>query len=54
MYTERLLRYFKETRGCGEEADRWLGEEVLARWRVAGEAIHQTDQRVAAVFNIAS
>ena len=21
METERLMRYFKETRGCGEEAD---------------------------------
>ena len=30
MKTARLMRYFKETRGRGEEADRWLGEGVLA------------------------
>ena len=42
------MGYFKETRGWGEEADRWLGEEVLAiaGWRMAGKAMHQ---RIAAV-----
>ena len=30
------MGYFKETRGWGEEADRWLGEEVLAGWRMTG------------------
>ena len=24
MRTEKLMRYFKDTRGWGEEADRWL------------------------------
>ena len=28
--TERLLKYFSDTRGWGEEAERWLGEEVVA------------------------
>ena len=32
--TERSMRYFKETRGWGEEADRWLGEGMLAGWRI--------------------
>ena len=30
MGTERLVGYFRDTRGWGDEADRWLGEEVLA------------------------
>ena len=46
MKTERLMRYFKETRGWGEEADRWLGEGVLAGWRMTSKAMHQ---RIAAV-----
>ena len=28
--TERLMCYFRDTRGWGDEADRWLDEEVLA------------------------
>ena len=31
--TERLMKYFRDTRGWGEEAERWLGEEVVAGWR---------------------
>ena len=38
---ERLVKYFRETRGWGEEADRWLGQEVVAGWRMAGKALHQ-------------
>ena len=44
--TERLMRYFRETRGWGVEAERWLGEEVVAGWKMASKALHQ---RVAAV-----
>ena len=44
--TERLMKYFRDTRGWGVEAERWLGEEVVAGWRMAGKALHQ---RVAAV-----
>ena len=40
------MGYFRDTRGWGEEAERWLGEEVVAGWRMAGKALHQ---RVAAV-----
>ena len=32
--TERLMGYFRDTRGWGDEADIWLGEE--ARCRQAG------------------
>ena len=39
--TERLMKYFRDTRGRGEEAERWLGEEVVAGWRMAGKALHQ-------------
>ena len=41
MRLERLMGYFKETRGCGEGAGRWFGEGVLAGWRVFGKAMHQ-------------
>ena len=41
MKTERLMRYFKETRGWGEEADRWFGEGTLAGWRMTSKAMHQ-------------
>ena len=40
------MGYFRDTRGWGDEADRWLGEEVLAR-----KAMYQ---RVAAVRMIVS
>ena len=46
MKTKRLMRYFKETRGWDEEHDRWLGDEVLAGWRMTSKARHQ---RIAAV-----
>ena len=46
MRVERLLLYFKETRGWGAEADSWLGEGALAGWKMTGAALHQ---RVAAV-----
>ena len=46
MRTERLLQYFTATRGWGSTANRWLGEEALAGWRMPGRAIYQ---RVAAV-----
>ena len=46
LRTERLMGYFKDTRGWGDEAERWLGEEVVAGWKMAGKALHQ---RVAAV-----
>ena len=44
--TERLMKYFLDTSGWGEEVERWLGEEAVAGWRMAGKALHQ---RVAAV-----
>ena len=46
MKTERLMRYFKETRGWGEEADRWLDEGMLTGWRMTSMAMHQ---RIAAI-----
>ena len=46
--TKRLMGYFRDTRGRGDEADRWLGEEVLAGWGMAGKAL-QLHQRVSAV-----
>ena len=39
MRTERLLAYFKDTRGWGGETDRWLGEEVPAGWRMTRKAM---------------
>ena len=33
--TERLMGHFRDTRGWGDEADRWLDEEVVAGWRMA-------------------
>ena len=44
--TERLMQFFRETRGWRGEAERWLGEEVVAGWRLASLAVQQ---RVAAV-----
>ena len=41
MKTERLMRYFKETRRWDEEADGWLDEGVLAGWRMTSKALHQ-------------
>ena len=35
MRTERLMGYFKSTRGWGEGTGGWLGEGVLAGWGVA-------------------
>ena len=52
MRTERLMDYFKVTRGWGVEADRWLGEEVLAGWRMAGKAMHQKVAAVRMVFSM--
>ena len=44
--TERLMKHFRDTREWGAEAERWLGEEVVAGWKMASNALHQ---RVAAV-----
>ena len=52
MRTERLMGYFKETKGWGGEADRWLGEEVLAGWRMAGKAMHQRISAVRMMFSV--
>ena len=30
LRSERLMGYFRDTRGWDVEADRWLGEEVVA------------------------
>ena len=38
--TKRLMGYFRETRGWGEEADRWLGAGVLASWRMTSKSVH--------------
>ena len=46
MKPEGLMRYFKETRGWGKEADRWLGEGVLAGSRMTSRAMHE---RIAAM-----
>ena len=35
MRTEKPMSYFRDTRRWGDEAERWLGEEVPAGWRVA-------------------
>ena len=50
--TERLVCYFRDTRGWGDEADRWLGEEVLAGWRMAGKALHQRVSAVRMMFSM--
>ena len=34
------------------EADRWLGEEVLAGWRMAGRALHQRVSAVRIMFSM--
>ena len=52
MKTERLMRYFKETRGWGKEADRWLGEGVLAGWRMTSKAVHQRIAAVRTMFSM--
>ena len=52
MKTERLMRHFKETRGWGEEADRWLGEGVLAGWRMTSKAMHQRIAAVRMMFSV--
>ena len=44
--TKRLMGYFRDNRRWGDEAERWLGEEVVAGWKMTGKALHQ---RVAAV-----
>ena len=43
---ERLMGYFRDTRGWDDEAERWLSEEMVAGWKMASKALHQ---RVAAV-----
>ena len=52
MRTERLMGYFRHTRGWGEEVDRWLGEEVVAGWRMAGRALHQRVSAVRMMFSM--
>ena len=52
MRTERLMRYFRDTRGWGDEVDRWLGEEVVAGWRMAGKALHQRVSAVRMMFSM--
>ena len=36
----------------GGEADRWLGEGVLAGWRMAGKALHQRVSAVRMMFSM--
>ena len=52
LRAERLMAYFRSTRGWGVEADRWLGEEVVAGWRMAGRALHQRVSVVRMMFSI--
>ena len=52
LRAERLMAYFRSTRGWGEEADRWLGEEVVAGWRMAGRALHQRVSAVRMLFSM--
>jgi hypothetical protein len=52
LRAERLMEYFRSTRGWGEEAERWLGEEVVAGWRMAGRALHQRVSAVRMMFSM--
>jgi hypothetical protein len=52
LRVERLLDYFRSTRGWGAEAERWLGEEVVAGWRMAGRALHQRVSAVRMMFSM--
>ena len=52
LRAERLMAYFRSTRGWGEETDRWLGEEVVAGWRMAGRALHQRVSAVRMMFSM--
>ena len=52
MKIERLMRYFRETRRWSEEADRWLGEGVLAGWRMTSKAMHQRIATVRMMFSM--
>ena len=52
MRTERLMGYLRDTRGRGEEVDRWLGEEVVAGWRMTGKALHQRVSAVRMMFSM--
>ena len=46
------MEYFRSTRGWDEEAERWLGEEVVAGWRMAGRALHQRVSAVGTMFSM--
>ena len=46
------MSYFRDTRGWGDEAERWLGEDVLAGWRMAGGALHQRVSAVRMMFSM--
>ena len=52
MRTKRLMSYFRDTRGWDDEAERWLGEEVLADWRMAGKAMHQRVSAARVMFSM--
>ena len=46
------MGYFRDTRGWGEDAARWLGEEVVAGWKMAGKALHQRVTAVRMMFSM--
>ena len=52
LRAERRMEYFRSTRGGGEEAERWLGEEVVAGWRMAGRTLHQRVSAVMMMFSV--
>ena len=47
LRAERLMGYFRNTRDWGVEADKWLGEEV-----VAGRVLHQRVSTVRMMFSM--
>ena len=52
LRAEILMEYFRSTRGWGQEAERLLGEEVVADWRMAGRPLHQRVSAVRMMFSL--
>ena len=52
LWTERLMGYFTNTRGWGDEAARWLDEEVVAGRKMAGKVLHQRVSAVRMMFSM--
>ena len=46
------MRCFRDTRGWGEEVDRWLSEEVVAERRMVDSALHQRVSAVNVMFSM--